>query len=109
MTAPLQCAFDYGDICARKHGGNPRSVEANARVRKRSDRERVRLLVYGYGWGGLTLKEACRAMHKTPNQISGRFTALKAGRQIFDSGRTREGCTVYVGRKEWVNGSEGGM
>jgi len=41
------------------------------------------------------LKQVARAMGKFPNQISGRFTELKAENIIEDTGERDEGCTVY--------------
>lgn len=100
------------DVCARKHGGNQNSRAANLRIHphKESDREAIRIQVAAMGFAGLTLKEI-RIIHPTaqperwkyPNEISGRITALKALGQIFDSGRERGNCTVWVARQEWVN------
>jgi hypothetical protein len=97
-----------GDITARKHKGNPCSVAAHARVEptEANMRERIRVYVSGCGPHGATLKEVCERFGKLPNQISGRFSQLKADQQIFDSGRTRDHHTVHVGYAGWVNGSE---
>jgi hypothetical protein len=61
-------------------------------------RERVRLFVYGCDWGGCTLKEICRAFGKLPHELSPRLSELKAEGLIFDSGRVRDGCGVWVSR-----------
>ena len=86
----IQTTFD--DICANRHGGNTCSVDANKRVNKAADREAILRLISAEK-NGLTLKEACLVMMKTPNQISGRFSELKRDGLIVTEGR-RDGCGV---------------
>jgi hypothetical protein len=103
--------FALFDPSAGKHGGNPRSVEANRRIHpfKESDRESIRIQVAAAGFAGLTSKEI-RIEHPTaqprrfkyPNEFSGRITALKAQKKLFESGRQRDGADVLVAREEWV-------
>lgn len=95
------------DVTARKHSGHRNSVRANQKVEphKASIRERIRVFVVACGHQGTTLKEIAAKFGKQLNQISGRCTELKIAAQIFASGRDAEGFTIYVGRKEWVNGS----
>jgi hypothetical protein len=106
------------DPCARKHGGNPNSVAANLRNRphKDSDRESIRIQIASQGFAGLTLNEVQiwdpswrnprtgeLGRYKPANAISGRLTELVADQEIFVSGRKRQGCSVYVSRREWAN------
>lgn len=96
------------DPSARKHGGNRKSVAAFERIKTRviGDQERVRVFVGGCGWNGATLKEVAKAFEKFPHQISGRFTTLKQKGLIFDSGRERESCAVYVTEKRWIGSNQ---
>lgn len=81
------------DPCRHRHGGNECSVAAYRRVDASGDRRAVLDLVRGASVG-LTLKEACSRLGRSPNQISGRFTELKASGLIRVEGR-RDGCGVY--------------
>lgn len=109
MAADPQLGLRFsGDVCRRKHGGNAHSAAAFARVQptQLNMAERIRAYIGGCGPAGATLKEVAAQFGKQLNQISGRFSQLKANGQIFDSGRTHEGCAVYVAFKGWVNGRE---
>lgn len=85
----------YSDVCAVRHGGNVNSEIANFKAgeTKSRDREAIRSLIE-QSVDGLTLKEACKIMGRLPNQISGRFTELKADGLTFTNGR-RNGCGVH--------------
>lgn len=87
--------YKYGnpDICSRKHHGNRNSVAANQRVDKQKDRELIFQLIKE-ATNGLTLKQACALLNRTPNQISGRFTELRKAMRIYVDG-SRDGCGVY--------------
>ena len=86
----IQTTFD--DICANRHKGNVHSVAANKRAPKKTDRKMV-LELLERAEDGLTLKELCRIMGKTPNAISGRITAGKRDGLVYVNGR-RDGCGV---------------
>ena len=106
--APKPTASErIGDITAKKHGGNPHSQKAYEISRRdaSSMRERIRLYVSSQEYQGATVKEWASLIGKQLNQVSGRFSQLKADGDILDSGREREGCTVWVSRKQWQNGS----
>lgn len=81
------------DICIKKHQGNQQSRSANKLVKK--DYDRAEVLAYIIEHGKAHLKQVARAMGKFPNQISGRFTELKAENIIEDTGERDEGCAVY--------------
>ena len=92
--------MDFTDICENRHGGNENSATANPKVCKAQDREAVFALVERYHNGsGITLKEACTIMQRLPNQISGRFSELRAAGRIRVSGR-RKGCGVYFVKED---------
>jgi len=80
------------DVCESRHGGVSTSAEANKRVCKHQDRATILDLVRA-AKDGLTLKEACSVLGRTPNQISGRFTELKMLGKIEVRG-TRDGCGI---------------
>ena len=84
------------DICANRHGGVETSTEANQKVHKYRDRQVICELV-SKSENGLTLKEACTVMNKTPNQISGRFTEGAKFGWLSRQGDKRNGC--YIWRK----------
>lgn len=96
-----------GDITAGKHGGNAHSQRAHEINRHSASAmaERARLFVASQESSGATVKEFAAIVGKQLNQVSGRFSQLKADKKIFDSGRSREGCTVWVARAQWQNGS----
>ena len=81
------------DICIRKHHNNPNSYLANRKVDKINDREIILEYLSNHETG--TLKELARFMNKEKNEISGRFTELKASEVIEETGERREGCSVY--------------
>lgn len=86
------------DVCEGRHGGVSTSTAANKRVCKHQDRATILDLVRA-AKDGLTIKEACAAMGKTPNQISGRFTELKMLEKIEVRG-SRNGCGVNYFKQE---------
>lgn len=108
-TAPTPHAHSKPspDICSLKHGGNENSKKANARaaVVKESLRERVRIFVAGCADRGTTIHEIAKFLGKPVHSVSGRVSELKADDKIFDSGRNRDGCSVLVPDRRWVNGS----
>lgn len=118
MTPSAQSAFFFAperapnktpfDVCARKHGGNERSKAANLRAlpEKGSLRERVRVYIGGCEQRGATCAEIAERFGRAMHSISGRISELKEAGKVFDSGRTRNGGTVLVGRRQWCNGSE---
>lgn len=74
------------------------SVAAARLVDTVTDEERVYWLIAGQS-DGLTIKEAAALMGKTPNQISGRFTALQEKQLIEDSGERRGRSRVMKVRR----------
>src|SRR5215469_14694127 len=66
------------DICERKHGGNPESVEAHKTIRGGVQAQRE--VVYGSiklrGNTGTTVDEYAEHFGLNPNAISGRFSEL---------------------------------
>lgn len=99
------------DPCARKNKGNAASDKAweKARVSAAEWRDRIHKFIYGCDTHGGTLKEFCKCAGVDLNVVSGRFSEClqgKDGKRIYDSKRPlRNGCRVYVIRKEWVSGS----
>lgn len=85
------------DICANRHGGNANSVAANMRVNKQRDREVIFQLIKDSGLSGVTMKDACAALNKLPNEISGRFSELKKAGLVYVNG-SREGCGVHFAK-----------
>jgi hypothetical protein len=85
------------DITARKHGGNEQSREAHQKVARLafSDRQKVLREIHSAGRNGATVKDVAAAMCVGLNQISGRFSELKAAGLISKIG-VRDGCGVYV-------------
>lgn len=122
-TLPL---FDQplpDDICARKHGGNVNSIAANERNKKVRviDYERIKAQVAAAGFYGITINEMKlwdfrKDRWKTPNQYSGRLTAMSDPKieassktkqfRIYEANRKRDNCEVYVNRPEWVTPKE---
>jgi len=82
------------DACRNRHRGNENSELANAKVQKCLDRESIFALIQVSRLNGITVKDACVSMGRTPNQISGRFTELKRAGCIKVDGR-RDGCGVH--------------
>jgi hypothetical protein len=104
---PQQTAFDFAptpavdDICARKHKGNPQSVEANKQAgsNKARDRQRVVEFIKSRGEYGATTEEASEALELRYTTASARFSDLKRDGLIVESGRTRKtrsGCAAAV-------------
>jgi hypothetical protein len=93
------------DVCRRKHGGEPRSKEANRRAQpgKAVMRERIRVYVAGCGWNGATSGEIEQAFNLAKNKFSGRLTELRKAGAIWKARRQRDGCNVFVGRESWAN------
>ena len=90
------------DICARKHGGSPESVEAHKTIRGglHAQRERVYAEIRSESDQGLTVDECAVVMSTTPNAISGRFSELARDGRIQKIGqrKTRSGCWAAVWR-----------
>jgi hypothetical protein len=91
------------DITERKHGGHRNSKKANAGIEKTSVRERVRIFIAGCAERGTTLHEIAEHIGRPIHSISGRVSELKALNKVFDSGRDRQGCSVLVADRRWVN------
>lgn len=85
------------DICARKHGGNANSVEANRRSAgtRKEQRNSVFRAICEAGQIGMTCKELSAAWGVGMNRISGRFSELKMLDLIREVER-RDGCGVYI-------------
>lgn len=102
MTLPLFATEE--DVCARKHGGQPESVEAFTRGDREADREKVYAFLAAQGDEGATLDEVSLAFGRTPNAISGRFTDLHEAHRIyrkpgvFRNTRTDSRAAVWVAR-----------
>lgn len=88
------------DVCARKHGGNPESIEAHKTIRGALPalREAVYHQIKESGEYGRTVDEYCAMWDETPNAISGRFSELARDGRIVKIGRrkTRSGCSASV-------------
>jgi len=85
------------DVTAGRHGGNVESAAAYARLKPRQYAQRD--MVYDYiaraDRIGITCRELAEMLDVGMNQISGRFTELKATGRIVKAG-VRDGCAVYV-------------
>jgi predicted transcriptional regulator len=84
--------MEYGDITARKHGGNARSIEANIKVNKAWQSGRILDVL---GLAPRTGKEIARAIGIEYHRISGRFKALREDGKIVQTGEKREGSNEY--------------
>ena len=96
MTKPYDT--DY-DITSNKHGGAPESVDAHNRIidTKTKRQEMVLDHIKRSGTTGLTCKELAYKLNCGMNQISGRFSELKAKNLIVKvEGVRRSGSAVYV-------------
>jgi hypothetical protein len=83
------------DITANRHKNNPESIDANKRIEPTKADWRKRIALYMNCVGGdWTLKELCRAFDKSPNEISGRLSEMKASGILEPTGERREGCAV---------------
>ena len=85
--------MEYGDITARKHGGNELSIEANAKVDKSWQHRQIltTLLFHGPKTG----KEIARILDIEYHRISGRFKALRTSELITLTGNKRENSNEY--------------
>ena len=84
----------FEDACASRHRGNENSRLANPSKRSKTLTQRHILEIIGATLEtGATLKEISRAMHTTPNCISGRLTELKASGAVIVTGR-RDKCGI---------------
>lgn len=87
------------DVCARKHGGNPQSVEAFEAIRDTlSANQEWILSIIKKREHGVTVDELSYALDTTPNAISGRITELRMMGKIEKCGtrKTRSGCSAAV-------------
>ena len=93
-----QSSFLFGDICSKKHGGNPESKAANFKIEphKFSLRQRVYSRLVLAGTYGATCKEISLLEGRPMHAISGRLSELKAQGEIQESERTRDGGRVLV-------------
>ena len=93
-----QSTFDFEsvvDVSARKHQGSPTSVAANAKASKSKTAWRYLCFDYIKRHGPATLEEICDHFGKTPNQLSGRLSALRFDGKIEKTGEVRNGFAVY--------------
>lgn len=90
------------DITKNRHGGNSYSNGAQKErgIKAAKQRARVRTQITLAGKDGLTVDECAEKFGVPPNQVSGRFTELKALRMIEKHGsrKTRTGSLAGV----WV-------
>src|SRR5262245_10649024 len=88
----------HDDPCRRKHGGVETSDQAHERVKlgKSAAYTSILQLVEGAGAAGVTLKEICVKLRRTPNQLSGRLTELAAAKRIRRNGLRRDGAFAWV-------------
>jgi hypothetical protein len=89
------------DPSERKHGGSPTSAAAWTAPGKTTLREQVYGFVLSRGLKGATLHEACLALGKPANSLSGRFFELVQAGRLIRTDRTRpspSGCqeAVYI-------------
>lgn len=85
------------DVCRRKHGGNARSVEANARAhaQKQSVRDQILKLITAAD-DGMTVAELAEKLGREKNTFSGRLTELHHDKKIERRGDARSGCDVWI-------------
>lgn len=85
------------DLCAARHRGATESVAAYQRIALTVDHQRMRVLeeVMASGDSGITCRELADKWNVGMNQISGRFSELKAAGLISKTG-ARGGCAVLV-------------
>ncbi len=84
--------MEYGDITAKRHLGNARSIEANAKVYKAWQAKRILDVLR---LSPRTGKEIARAIGIEYHRISGRFKALREANKIAFTGEKREGSNEY--------------
>jgi hypothetical protein len=89
-----QHAFDFADITARKHKGEPTSVAANKRIAPVKANWREKVLTFIAEQGEATLMDACKYFNKERGQLSGRFSELRQLGVIKKVGE-RDGFNVY--------------
>ncbi len=93
-----EAAERSGDVCANRHGGNPKSEEAFAKIVAELPKRRAEVLVYVRREGRATTKTFARYMGhpEAVNRYSGRFAELKRDGLIRENGETLEGYAVVV-------------
>jgi hypothetical protein len=92
------------DITAGRHGGNPQSEAAHAKVQPTAAAERARVLEWlkHRGRGGGSRKEyldyvnTCDGTTRGLNCVSGRFSELLREGLIAETGRTDAGSGIVV-------------
>ena len=87
------------DICYNKHGGNEQSITANQSANKDNDRALVLKFITEHKKA--YSKQVARYLGKQLNQISGRFSELKADGLIAETDERAEGCAVYKIKNSW--------
>jgi hypothetical protein len=92
--------MNYGplfDICAGRHRGNPESLAALKRCVPQRAQQRARVLesIRASGSNGLTCRELSKAWGCMMNQVSGRFSELKAMGLVQKVG-VRDGSGICV-------------
>ncbi len=90
-----QTSFDFADITARKHKGNPQSVAANKKASKFKASYRFLVLDYLKRNGRATLEQLCKHFGKNPHQLSGRISELKAANLIEPTDKVINGFAEY--------------
>jgi hypothetical protein len=92
------------DPCARKHGGNEQSREANRKNRHNRSEQRAEVLrlITEAGDAGLSMKEVANLMSTQFSSVSGRGSELKTMEVVEPTGEIRAGSAVlratgYVG------------
>ena len=87
------------DICARRHGGNARSTEANRATNKL--RDALRILDYLKTVTDATCDEAEQVLTMTHQPCSARFAELKRAGRIEPTvtRTTRTGCRAQAWRR----------
>lgn len=83
-------------VCAGKHHGDANSEAAFKTGNKENDERVIFELITSSG-DGITIHEACSALNKHPNQISGRFTSLKLKGLVCVNGK-RNGAGVHYAK-----------
>src|SRR5688572_16872887 len=88
------------DICRRKHGKNPESEAANARVHSQKAVDRQRIIAYADFMGpyGITFKEVCKDLDLKPQTASARLAELRADVELVPkkNAAKRDGCGVFI-------------
>lgn len=92
---------DKQDICRRRHGNNPESVQAHRHTHKEERYAQILEQLERHGSRGLTLDELSALIDKPPHRLSGRFTELRMAGKIIRTDQkrpTRTGCQASVYR-----------